>query len=97
MTTDPAKDPDGDLESLLLRLAALISDGADVDWDAVESAAATAAEREMIRRLRALAEIRAVHGPRVPARNEPPGPSSPPRVCGGDDGRPEMISAGTPP
>ena len=63
MTTDPAKDPDGDRESLLLRLAALISDGADVDWDTMESAAATAEEREMIRRLRALAEITAVHRP----------------------------------
>ena len=65
MTSDPAKDQDR--ESLLLRLAALISDGAQVDWDALESAA-TATEREMIRRLRVLAEITAVHRP--PGSNE---------------------------
>jgi len=67
MTADPVKDPkrdrESDRESLLLRLAALISDGSEVDWDAVESAAADDAEREMIRRLKALAEITAVHRP----------------------------------
>jgi hypothetical protein len=34
-----------------------------VDWGAVESAATNDAEREMIRRLKALAEITAVHRP----------------------------------
>ena len=52
---------------LLLQLAALISDGHEVDWDAAEGAAADDAEREMIRRLRALAEITAVHRPPGPA------------------------------
>ena len=67
MTADPVKDPKrdrgSDRESLLLRLAALISDGSEVDWDAMESAATDDAEREMIRRLKALAEITAVHRP----------------------------------
>ena len=67
MKPDPSDAPEQGEEGLLIRLAALISDGHEVDWEAAERAAADDSEREMIRRLKALAEITAVHRAPHPA------------------------------
>jgi serine/threonine-protein kinase len=72
-------DADREMEGFLLRLANSISDGSEVDWSEAESST-DSEQREMVRQLKALADIAAVHrglqssvGPAVTLESTSPG------------------------
>src|SRR4051812_8386396 len=68
-------------DEALIALAAAVADGTPVDWAAIESGAGSVEQKEMINRLRLVADVAAIHrsGPlAAPAAPNPAEPDAPP-------------------